>query len=80
MARLVKKWLPHTRIRHPWTEERFVVMTRAQCVSSARWDLCGGHRVTGVPTATGATSSAIGNVIVKDRLGGLLKFYRRKAA
>ena len=24
----------------------------AQCVSSARWDLCGGRRVTGVPTAT----------------------------
>ena len=24
----------------------------AQCVSSARWDLCGGRRATGVPTAT----------------------------
>ena len=24
----------------------------AQCVSSARWDLCGGHRAIGVPTAT----------------------------
>ena len=24
----------------------------AQCVSSARWDLCGGCRVTGIPTAT----------------------------
>jgi hypothetical protein len=24
----------------------------AQCVSSARWDLCGGRRVTSVPTAT----------------------------
>ena len=24
----------------------------AQCGSSARWDLCGGRRVTGVPTAT----------------------------
>jgi len=23
----------------------------AQCGSSARWDLCGGRRVTGVPTA-----------------------------
>ena len=30
MARLVKKWLPHTRIRHPWPEERFVVMTRGR--------------------------------------------------
>ena len=27
----------------------------AQCVSSARWDLCGGCRVTGIPTATGGT-------------------------
>jgi hypothetical protein len=24
----------------------------AQCVSSARWDLCGGCRGTGIPTAT----------------------------
>jgi hypothetical protein len=24
----------------------------ARCGSSARWDLCGGRRVTGVPTAT----------------------------
>jgi len=23
----------------------------AQCISSARWDLCGGCRVTGIPTA-----------------------------
>jgi len=26
----------------------------AQCGSSARWDLCGGCRVTGIPTATNA--------------------------
>jgi len=24
----------------------------AQCISSACWDLCGGCRVTGIPTAT----------------------------
>jgi len=28
----------------------------AQCGSSARWDLCGGCRVTGIPTATIPTS------------------------
>jgi len=27
----------------------------AQCGSSARWDLCGGCRVTGIPTATNRT-------------------------
>jgi hypothetical protein len=32
----------------------------AQCSSSARWDLCGGRRVTGVPTATKAPSKAGG--------------------
>jgi hypothetical protein len=30
-----------------------VLKAGAQCVRSARWDLCGGRRVTGVPTATG---------------------------
>jgi hypothetical protein len=30
----------------------FVLEGGAQCVSSARWDLCGGYRVTGIPTAT----------------------------
>jgi len=29
----------------------------AQCGSSACWDLCGGCRVTGIPTATNATST-----------------------
>jgi hypothetical protein len=29
----------------------FLPKAGAQCVSSARWDLCGGRRATGVPTA-----------------------------
>jgi hypothetical protein len=31
----------------------------AQCVSSARWDLCGGRRATGVPTATVQPAEAL---------------------
>ncbi len=30
----------------------FVLEGGAQCVSSACWDLCGGYRATGIPTAT----------------------------
>ena len=44
--------------RVPWARRRakgrglFVSSERgAQCISSARWDLCGGCRVTGIPTA-----------------------------
>ncbi len=30
---------------------RYSSKVGAQCISSARWDLCGGCRVTGIPTA-----------------------------
>jgi hypothetical protein len=30
---------------------RYSPKVGAQCVNCARWDLCGGHRVTGIPTA-----------------------------
>ncbi len=31
---------------------RYLLKVGAQCGKTARWDLCGGHRATGVPTAT----------------------------
>ncbi len=31
---------------------RYTPEVGAQCISSACWDLCGGCRVTGIPTAT----------------------------
>ena len=34
------------------TSLRYIPEVGAQCISSARWDLCGGCRVTGIPTAT----------------------------
>ena len=42
-----------TRIRQNMFINNLRVITRgrAQCISSARWDLCGGCRVTGIPTA-----------------------------
>ena len=36
----------------------------AQCGSSARWDLCGGRRVTGVPTAIIINSRWLGDYVV----------------
>jgi len=32
----------------------------AQCISSARWDLCEGCRVTGIPIATGRRQNTTG--------------------
>ena len=32
---------------------------RAQCGNPARWDLCGGHPETGVPTATPASTAVV---------------------
>jgi RNA-directed DNA polymerase len=43
--RLTDRWLQLTRVQHPWPSVRFdgrYSKVRAQCVSSARWDLCGG--------------------------------------
>ncbi|MBW1707108.1 MAG: hypothetical protein JRJ86_18445, partial [Deltaproteobacteria bacterium] len=34
------------------TSLRYTPEVGAQCISSACWDLCGGCRVTGIPTAT----------------------------
>jgi hypothetical protein len=34
------------------TSLRYTPEVGAQCISSACWDLCGGCRATGIPTAT----------------------------
>ncbi len=34
------------------TSLRYIPEVGAQCISSACWDLCGGCRVTGIPTAS----------------------------
>jgi hypothetical protein len=54
---LVQRWLPLPHIIHPHPARRpsgcaLSPEVGAQCGSSARWDLCGGRRATGVPTAT----------------------------
>ena len=41
----------------------------AVCGNSARTDLCGGHRVTGVPTATAAIASSL---FVRDSAGAFV--------
>ena len=53
MNRLADRWFPPIRTLHPYPEQRLRVMPEvgAQCVSSARWDLCGGPPVRAVPTA-----------------------------
>jgi group II intron reverse transcriptase/maturase len=53
MYRLMARWLPQPRIRHPYPEVRFMATPEAgaQCVSSARWDLRGGLPERAVPTA-----------------------------
>jgi hypothetical protein len=45
MRTIAERWLPRARILHPWPERRFDVRTetRAECVSSARSDPCGGR-------------------------------------
>lgn len=43
---------PASHIRGPNSASTVVPVGRAQCASPARWDLCGGRRATGVPTAT----------------------------
>jgi hypothetical protein len=45
MNRLATRWLPPARMKHPFPSARFDARTqgRAQCVSSARWDLRGGR-------------------------------------
>ena len=45
MFRLAKRWLPKSRIYHPYPEQRFPSLSKvgAQCGSSARWDLRGGR-------------------------------------
>jgi hypothetical protein len=54
MTRLVKNWIPpakcsiHRRSSACTSESK----AGAQCGSSARWDLCGGRRAIGAPTAT----------------------------
>jgi RNA-directed DNA polymerase len=55
MNRVVARWLPRTRIRHPFPEVRFAAThpkVGAQCDSSARWDLRGGPPARAVPPAT----------------------------
>jgi len=47
--------LPEVEILHPYPAGRFAwqhVQVRTVCVRSASTDLCGGCRVTGIPTAT----------------------------
>jgi group II intron reverse transcriptase/maturase len=57
MRILSKRWLPTPKILHPWPNRGSTPEPEvgAQCVSSARWDLCGGRGVTRVPTATAYT-------------------------
>jgi len=54
MQRIIDKWLPHLRILHPYPNQRlrYTPEIGAHCISNACWDLCGGCRVTGIPTAT----------------------------
>ena len=63
-----------TRLPHDLDGIRRAVLTAwpsppeagAQCVNRARWDLCGGRRATGGPTATSlARISALGDVILQ---------------
>ena len=56
MNRLVTRWLPPARIDAPVPRGRASTpppKAGAQCVSSARWDLCGGPPERAVPTAKG---------------------------
>jgi hypothetical protein len=40
------------RVREAELSLRYTPEVGAQCISSACWDLCGGCRATGIPTAT----------------------------
>ncbi len=40
------------RVREAAMSLRYTPEVGAQCISSACWDLCGGCRATGIPTAT----------------------------
>jgi hypothetical protein len=53
MNRLSIRWLPPANVMHPFPTRDFAYGPKAgaQCVSSARWDLCGGPPVRAVPTA-----------------------------
>lgn len=50
----------------------------AQCGSSARWDLCGGRRVTGVPTATDLNSTCPSNSVTANGYSRHLKTTSRR--
>jgi RNA-directed DNA polymerase len=49
MSRLIGRFLPPLRVRHPWPDRRFEV--GAECLNWARSDLLGGRRAIDVPTA-----------------------------
>ena len=53
MDRIATRWLPPARVMHPFPDVRFAPEPKAgaQCVSRARWDLCGGPPARAVPTA-----------------------------
>ncbi len=48
------------------TSLRYTPEVGAQCISSACWDLCGGCRATGIPTATGKLTFGILYQIKQD--------------
>jgi len=50
----------------------------AQCISSARWDLCEGCRVTGIPIATRRPRKTLGYATPKEVFFG--KSFGRKIA
>jgi hypothetical protein len=65
------------RLQHAFAGVRVAVKTAwpllpeagAQCVNRARWDLCGGRRATGGPTATGTDNLSCATGSPGDRVG-----------
>jgi hypothetical protein len=54
MLDLAKRWLPPPAVLHPFPDARFAATYPRQepdALTSARPDLCGGYRASGIPTA-----------------------------
>jgi len=79
MMRIAQRWLPSPKLRHPYPDWRFDVMTRVgvRCVSSPRRDLRGGWRAIAVPTATSYISRLINTLLFVDIAWRILVPLRR---
>jgi hypothetical protein len=64
------EFLPPPRILHPYrtNASTFAPEAGAQCVRSARWDLCGGPAATPVPTAIAQDTSGERYSVLKKSL------------